>query len=68
MISRIAAGIALATTLSACSKGDRTATDSAAVATLSPSEAATGTGAMSGPMPQGAMAGMHADTLADMKM
>lgn len=65
MISRIAAGIALATTLFACSKGDRTATDSGAVTTPSPSAAATGTGAMSGPMTQGGMAGMHADTLAE---
>lgn len=64
MISRIAAGIALATTLFACSKGDRTASDSAAAAAAPPSAAATGTGEMAGPMAQGGMAGMTSDTLA----
>ncbi len=64
MISRIAAGVALAITLYACSKGDRTASDSAAAAATPPSAATTGTGAMSGPMAQGGMAGMTSDTLA----
>ncbi len=63
MISRIAAGVALAITLYACSKNDRTASDSAAAAATPPSAAATGTGAMSGPVPQGGMAGMSSDTL-----
>jgi len=65
MISRIAAGVALAITLYACSKDDRTASDSAAAAATPPSAAATGTGAMSGPMSQGGMARMSSDTLAE---
>ncbi|MBA3466034.1 MAG: hypothetical protein H0T21_01395, partial [Gemmatimonadaceae bacterium] len=57
MISRIAAGIALAITLYACSKNDRTASDSAVAAATPPSAATT--------MPQGGMAGMTSDTLAE---
>ena len=57
MISRIAAGVALAITLYACSKDDRTASDSAVAVATPPSAAAT--------MPQGGMAGMSSDTLAE---
>lgn len=64
MIFRIAAGVAMAITLYACSKDNRTGSDSAGAAATPPSAAATGMGEMAGPMAQGGMAGMTSDTLA----